>query len=313
MGCCSSSACRGVFRKKTKKEGKKAKKNFKEINSSHDGSGKEPLEELSPSLEKLQEQYEQQFRTLAEALRASGCKQRENLLQAHSQLLCRLLGDITERVKADTTADLNAIYEKKLRANTEEHQIKTEELKKAHDQAQNTLRADFEASQASLQTKVEKLTADLRLFNDLKQSVDVSSLKRDLQRNIQAQGSPGAFWEQELESLLFVIEMKSKQSQDQRRKLQQTEILLEENTALEDQVKRVLQQNEELETRMSSCQTLIQHLSKEQENLQECLSKEALLVQRLSQDKEELLYKLMQRESGFALHSLPISPQPTPS
>lgn len=36
-----------------------------------------------------------------------------------------------------------------------------------------------------LQEKVDQLTADLKLFNELKQSVEESSLKRDLQRNIQ--------------------------------------------------------------------------------------------------------------------------------
>lgn len=37
---------------------------------------------------------------------------------------------------------------------------------------------------------------------------------------MQAHGSPGAFWESEQESLLFVIEMKSEQVQEHSRKLQ---------------------------------------------------------------------------------------------
>ncbi|KAJ8282138.1 hypothetical protein COCON_G00046570 [Conger conger] len=312
MGCCSSSACRGV-RKKTKNEGKKRKKDFKEINSLQDGSTKVPLEELGPSLEKLHEQYEKQLRTLQEALKAAGTKEWENLLQAHSHELSRLLQDITEKVKADTTADLNLVHEKKLMTHTEEHQIRTEELKKAHDQEKKSLREDFEAGQASLQAKVDELTADLKLFNELKQSVEESGLKRDLQRNIQAQGSPGAFWEQELESLLFVIEMKSQRLQDQWRKLQQAEVLVEKNTTLEDQVKHVLQQNEDLEARASSYQTVIQHLSKEHDNLKETLRKEALLIQKLSQEKEELLYKLLQQESGLSIHPSSIKSQLTPS
>ncbi|KAJ8338474.1 hypothetical protein SKAU_G00374400 [Synaphobranchus kaupii] len=313
MGCCCSSACWGVFRKKTKSEDKKGKKDFKEIKSLQDGSGKVPLEELSPSLEKLHEQYEQQLRTLQEAVKAAGTKQRENLLQAHHHQLSRLLWDITEKVKADTTADLTVICEKTLMTNTEEHQIRTAELQKAHDQEKKSLRENFEAGQASLQAKVDELTADLKLFDELKQSVVESSLKRDLQRNIQAQGSPGPFWEQELESLLFVIEMKSKQLQDQWRKLQQAEMLMEKNSTLEDQVKHVVQQNEDLEARISSYQTLIQHLSKEHERLQEALRKETLSIQRLSQEKEELLYKLLQQKSGLALHTSPITPQLTPS
>lgn len=38
---------------------------------------------------------------------------------------------------------------------------------------------------------------------------------------LQERGSPGAFWESEQESLLFVIEMKSERVQEQNRKLQQ--------------------------------------------------------------------------------------------
>ena len=61
-------------------------------------TAKVPLEELGPSLEKLREQYDQQLRTLQEALKAAGTKERENLLQAHSHQLSRLLRDITEKV-----------------------------------------------------------------------------------------------------------------------------------------------------------------------------------------------------------------------
>lgn len=42
----------------------------------------------------------------------------------------------------------------------------------------------------------------------------------------QARGSPGAFWEQEQESLLFVIEMKRDRLQDQGNKLLQMETLV---------------------------------------------------------------------------------------
>lgn len=42
----------------------------------------------------------------------------------------------------------------------------------------------------------------------------------------QTHGSPGAFWEQEQESLLFVIEMKRERLQDQGNKLLQMETLV---------------------------------------------------------------------------------------
>lgn len=43
---------------------------------------------------------------------------------------------------------------------------------------------------------------------------------------LQAHGSPGAFWESEQESLLFVIEMKSERVQEQSRKLQHMDTLV---------------------------------------------------------------------------------------
>ncbi|KAI1899053.1 hypothetical protein AGOR_G00078720 [Albula goreensis] len=310
MGCCSSSVCRGVSKKKRKHGGRKGKE---ESNSLHDGIRKVPLEELGPSLEKLQEQFERQFQTLEDTLKAAGAKERRNLLQTHQQQLNTLLQNITDKVKADTTTEINALCEKKLAVSAEEHLSRTEELQKAHDQEKNTLKVEFEAGQASLQGKVNELSADLKLFNDLRQRVEESSMKRDLQRNIQAQGSPGAFWEQELESLLFVIEMKGKQLREQGRKLQQAEILVEKNLSLEDQVKQVLQQNENLEARINNYQSLIQDLSKEHERLQEALRDEARVIRKLSQEKEELLYKLLQREPGLPLHTSPVTTQPTPS
>lgn len=43
---------------------------------------------------------------------------------------------------------------------------------------------------------------------------------------LQAHGSPGAFWESEQESLLFVIEMKSERLREQNGKLQDMEQLV---------------------------------------------------------------------------------------
>lgn len=57
-----------------------------------------PLEELGLSLEKLHEQHEWQLRTLQDAMKAAGTKERETLLQAHHLQLSRLLQDITEKV-----------------------------------------------------------------------------------------------------------------------------------------------------------------------------------------------------------------------
>lgn len=113
---------------------------------------------------------------------------------------------------------------------------------------------------AGLQGELEQLEAELQHYQQLQQKVQQSSFQRDLQRNLQvsskgagprcrtrlpsnlsqpplaqscppssllqAHGSPGAFWESEQQSLLFVIEMKTERVQEQSRKLQYMDSLV---------------------------------------------------------------------------------------
>ncbi|XP_024919235.1 coiled-coil domain-containing protein 69-like isoform X2 [Cynoglossus semilaevis] len=65
------------------------------------------------------------------------------------------------------------------------------------------------------------------------------------------------FLECEQESLLFVIEMKSEQVQEQIKKLQQMDVLVEKNLSLEDHSIHILQQSEDLRVRIDNCQTPI--------------------------------------------------------
>ncbi|XP_023255135.1 coiled-coil domain-containing protein 69-like [Seriola lalandi dorsalis] len=157
-----------------------------------------------------------------------------------------------------------------------------------------------------LQAEVDQLTSELQVYNELKKRVQESTFKKDLQRNIQAHGSPGAFWESEQESLLFVIEMKSERVQDQSRKLQQMDDLVEKNLSLEDQIIHILQQNEDLRVRIDNCQTLIQQLSKEQQDLKVALERQATVNQKLSQEKEQLMFKLRHRDSCPTIHLPPM-------
>ncbi|XP_010779360.1 coiled-coil domain-containing protein 69, partial [Notothenia coriiceps] len=99
-------------------------------------------------------------------------------------------------------------------------------LQKKHEEEKTELTETFQAAENVLKGQVEQLSADLHVYNELRRRVEQSTFKKDLQRNIQAHGSPGAFWESEQESLLFVIEMKSERVQEQSRKLLQMEDLV---------------------------------------------------------------------------------------
>uniref|UniRef100_A0A8D3A380 Coiled-coil domain-containing protein 69 n=1 Tax=Scophthalmus maximus TaxID=52904 RepID=A0A8D3A380_SCOMX len=264
----------GCSHSKKKSKGKKGEKSQKDKSSRDDG-GKRASGEHNVCLEKQLERFEWQLRILKEVLSANGNLERAELLKDHAdEDVCTLVLSILDKVKTETTADLNVLHEQRSKAATGEHERHAEELQKRHEQEKSQLTEKFHVAENVLKVKVTELTAELQIYNELKRRADESTFKKDLQRNIQAHGSPGAFWESEQESLLFVIEMKSDRVQDQSRKLQQMEALVEKNLSLEDQIVHILQQNEDMRVRIDNCQTLVQQLSKEQQDLKVALERQ---------------------------------------
>ncbi|XP_071313785.1 coiled-coil domain-containing protein 69 isoform X2 [Trachinotus anak] len=292
MGCSHSKKSKGKKGEKTQKE-----------KGRRDEGGKRTSGEQDVCLEKQLERFEWQLRVLKEVLSANGNAERAELLKDHAdEDVCALVFSILEKVRTETTADLNVLHEQKNQTVTEEHERHVEELQKTHEEEKSQLTETFRAAENVLKGKVEELTAELQVYNELKRRVQQSTFKRDLQRNIQEHGSPGAFWESEQESLLFVIEMKAERVQEQSRKLQQMDTLVEKNLSLEDQIINILQQNEDLRVRIDNCQTLIQQLSKEQQELKVALERQAAVNQKLSQEKEQLMFKLRHRDSCPTIH-----------
>ncbi|XP_028445312.1 coiled-coil domain-containing protein 69 [Perca flavescens] len=289
----------GCSHSKRKSKGKKGEKNQKAQSRRHD-AGTRVSGGPDVCLQKQLERFEWQLRILKEA---GGNSERAELLKAHAdEEVCALVLSILNKVKTETTADLNVLHEQKSKTATEEHKRNVEELQKKHEQEKTELTEKFQAAENILKGEVDQLTADLQVYTDLKRRVKESTFKKDLQRNIQAHGSPGAFWESEQESLLFVIEMKTERVQEQSRKLQQMDTLMEKNQSLEDQTVYILQQNEDLRVRIDNCQTLIQQFSKEQQDLKGALERQALINQNLSQEKEQLMFKLRHRDSCPSMH-----------
>lgn len=287
----------GCSQSKKKSKGKKGEKNQKDQSRRHEG-GKQTSADVC--LEKQLERFEWQLRILKEA---NGNPERAELLKEHAdEEVCALVLSILDKVRTETTADLNVLHQQKSQTATEEHEKNLEELQKKHEDEKTQLTGKFQAAENVLKGKVEQLTADLQVYNELKRRVQESTFKKDLQRNIQAHGSPGAFWESEQESLLFVIEMKSERVQEQSRKLQQMDAMVEKNLSLEDQIVHILQQNEDLRVRTDNCHTLIQQLSKEQQDLKVALERQVVINQKLSQEKEQLMFKLRHRDSCPTIH-----------
>ncbi|XP_036825660.1 coiled-coil domain-containing protein 69 [Oncorhynchus mykiss] len=303
--------------KARKSKVKEEEKTVKEVNNSQDGGGgKVPLEELNVGLEAEKQlgQYEWQLKILREVLSASGTQEREELLKDPTQgELCALVHNIIEKVETETAADMTVLYVEKSQRTAEQHARQLEERQRRQSEERKRLTETHQAAEKVLKEEVEELTTELHVYNQLKKRVDESTFKKDLQRNIQAHGSPGPFWEQEQESLLFVIEMKSERIQEQGNKLLQMQVLVEKNLSLEDQVITVLQQNEDLTVRIDNHQSLIQQLSKEHQDLQGTLDRQAGLCQRLTQEKEQLMFKLKHRDSCPTFPSFPIVSEISPS
>uniref|UniRef100_A0A8C7TL33 Coiled-coil domain-containing protein 69 n=1 Tax=Oncorhynchus mykiss TaxID=8022 RepID=A0A8C7TL33_ONCMY len=307
----------GCSHSKRKSKVKEEEKTVKEVNNSQDGGGgKVPLEELNVGLEAEKQlgQYEWQLKILREVLSASGTQEREELLKDPTQgELCALVHNIIEKVETETAADMTVLYVEKSQRTAEQHARQLEERQRRQSEERKRLTETHQAAEKVLKEEVEELTTELHVYNQLKKRVDESTFKKDLQRNIQAHGSPGPFWEQEQESLLFVIEMKSERIQEQGNKLLQMQVLVEKNLSLEDQVITVLQQNEDLTVRIDNHQSLIQQLSKEHQDLQGTLDRQAGLCQRLTQEKEQLMFKLKHRDSCPTFPSFPIVSEISPS
>uniref|UniRef100_A0A8C6SDZ4 Coiled-coil domain-containing protein 69 n=1 Tax=Neogobius melanostomus TaxID=47308 RepID=A0A8C6SDZ4_9GOBI len=264
-------------------------------------------------LEKQLERFEWQLRTLKEVLSANGNAERAELLKGHAhEEACALVNGILEKVKTETTADLNVLFEQKSKATSEQHDRELEDLQKTHEQQMSELTEKFESAETLLKGRVETLLSELQVYNELKKRVDESTFKRDLQRNIQAHGSPGAFWESEQESLLFVIEMKAEQTEELKRRLRQMDQLIQKNLSLEERVVQVLQQNEDLRVRFDNCQSLIQQLSKEQQDQKLALDRQLSVNQRLSQEKEQLVFKIRHRDSYPSMHLATMVPEIAP-
>ncbi|MGH0168771.1 UNVERIFIED_CONTAM: hypothetical protein FKN15_055757 [Acipenser sinensis] len=184
--------------------------------------------------------------------------------------------EVTAKVEKEKTGELEAVFSEQVQSLKAEHRNTVAELQQSHNFEKNSLTESFETTRTSLQ----------------------------------AHGSPGPFWEQELESLLFVIEMKCERIQEQGKTLLHMETLAEKNLSLEDRVKNLLQQNEDLKVRLENHQAFIKQLSREHTLLQEALEKETNLSQKLHREKEELVYRMINGNSSPTFHLSGKAPPP---
>uniref|UniRef100_A0A8B9CHM7 Coiled-coil domain containing 69 n=1 Tax=Anser brachyrhynchus TaxID=132585 RepID=A0A8B9CHM7_9AVES len=148
------------------------------------------------------------------------------------------------------------------------------------------------------QETVEALRSQLKSFQERMKRVEESLLSRDYKKHIEEHGSPSPFWEQELESLHFVIEMKNEHIHGLDKKLLNLETVAERNLLLEEKVKTLQQENEDLQVRTQNHLVMTRQLSEELLAARGALEKESQLREQARREKEELLYRVLNGGDG---------------
>ncbi|KAM9603828.1 coiled-coil domain-containing protein 69 isoform 1-T1 [Morphnus guianensis] len=179
-----------------------------------------------------------------------------------------------------------------------EHTETLQELQRAHEQEKVLLAESYHRSQAALQETIQVLNSQLKSFQERMKRVEESLLSTDYKKHIQEHGSPSPFWEQELESLHFVIEMKNEHIHSLDKKLLNLETVVERNLLLEEKVKTLQQENEDLQVRTQNHLVMARQLSEELLAARGALEKEAQLREQARHEKEELLYRVLNGGDG---------------
>ncbi|XP_015731372.1 coiled-coil domain-containing protein 69 [Coturnix japonica] len=190
-----------------------------------------------------------------------------------------------------------------------EHEETLQELQRVHEQEKLLLAESHLKSQEALQETITTLKSQLQSFQDRMKRVEESLLSRDYKKHIEEHGSPSPFWEQELESLHFVIEMKNEHIHNLDKKLLNLESVAERNLLLEEKVKTLQQENEDLQVRTQNHLVMTRQLSEELLAIRGALEKESKLREQAHHEKEELLYRVLNGGDG---HPFPIAASDVP-
>lgn len=253
------------------------------------------------------EQLEKQRNEITRLLKQHQ-EEKEYLKNAHQAETKRLSQDIKIQVEKEKDLLCKQQLSEQYSLLKREQEEKLRELQKAHDQEKLLLTECHQRTQSALQETIDRLSFKMKSFQEKMKRVEESILSRDYKKHIQDYGSPSQFWEQELESLHFVIEMKNERIHSLDKKLLNLEIVVERNLLLEEKVKILQQENEDLQVRMQNHVAVTRQLSDELLTIRHALEKESQLREQAHREKEELLYRVL---NGDSSHNFPISTEAT--
>ncbi|XP_033617652.1 coiled-coil domain-containing protein 69 [Fukomys damarensis] len=181
-------------------------------------------------------------------------------------------------------------------------------LRASCEQEKAALTHSFQEAKAALQDTIAELGARLEAFQARMKRVEESILTRDYKKHIQDYGSPSHFWEQELESLHFVVEMKNERIHELDKRLILMETVKEKNLMLEEKITTLQQENEDLHVRARNQAVVSRQLSEDLFLAREALEKESHIRQQLQREKEELLYRVLGADTSSTFPLASVTP-----
>lgn len=211
-------------------------------------------------------------------------------------------------MEKDRKLELQEKLDEQRRVLEAEHEETLQVLRASHEQEKEALTHSFQEAKATLQETIDGLSSQLEVFQAKMKRVEASILSRDYQKHIQDYGSRSQFWERELESLHFVIEMKNERIHELDKRLILMETVKEKNLMLEEKISTLQQENEDLHVRARNQTVTSRQLSEDLLLAREALEKESQLRQQLQQEKEELLYRVLGTDASPAFPLASVTP-----
>ncbi|KAF3828463.1 hypothetical protein GH733_001960 [Mirounga leonina] len=213
-----------------------------------------------------------------------------------------------QQVEKERELELREKLDEQRRVLEGEHEETLQVLQASHEQEKEALTHSFQEAKVTLQETIDGLSSQLEVFQAKMKRVEESILSRDYKKHIQDYGSPSLFWEQELESLHFVIEMKNERIHELDKRLILMETVKEKNLMLEEKISTLQQENEDLHVRARNQMVMSRQLSDDLLLAREALEKESQLRRQLQQEKEELLYRVLGTDASPAFPLASVTP-----
>ncbi|XP_053319459.1 coiled-coil domain-containing protein 69 [Spea bombifrons] len=295
MGCKASRLC--CLRARNKKQRKeKRKETSQELNDPTDN-----FHGLNDLLQKIAH-HEQEIKEILQKHQ----EEKRSMAEVHKTEMEAQKQELLEQVRRDRDADVEKRLSEQASAMKKELDAKFAELQAAYEQENLLLKENYEEITTSLQETVIGLNSQLASFQEKMKRVEESVLNQDYKKHIEDHGSPGQFWEQELQSLHFVIEMKRGLIQEQEKKLFKHQEIADRNLELEEKVSRMEHEIEALTAKIQNQTAITIRLTEELLSSQNALEKEQQLREQLQWEKEQYLYQAVNGEGPRPL-SLPTS------